>query len=1078
MRLVPSLLLLCMHAAVFAVDVATPGAETAVPVPVAEAGAGGAQQILSQLPNPLPSGVIQEGDTVRWSAGGTAPSFAFQADTWPDENPRLVVDGGILAVSARLVADDRLAAVVALPGLLAQAQAAGLDLATLTLHEGAMTGFHLRSNEVVVLPEGALKRVDVPGADQAARATLETAVSNLRPAIAHSPVNALGRRTLEYVLDRMAKREVAKAQAEVAPDPDTVAADVDEILPSFARRVVRYGWLDQFFPQDKGAVAAVVAAVRAAEESRPVRLYEGPGGRLAQVRDGFGRDGWILTTSRRSAYTTDHLMPLYHWAMPEELKLVVELPVGAKALDQVLPLRARVFFGHQCLADWTPAGGLVAPRDAWREAIPAAGRRGVEKAAVQDFIPPHLLVSDLNGDARLLVTSYGTVAPPRDGGKSEGERFLGEAVKALPDAAHLDLLGELLFTYVYDSPDPRFPYLLGNRQVKGDIHQTTQQSLASVTGGILRGDCDDLSELYHTIAGRQGRLPHVISLPQHAACAWAEKRDDGRWSVFVLQTGPAMQFDDATLPGALAKAYGHFDAGDTFDPNAVGLSLRFSGENTRSMWSLSWRIFAEPDYARTMIDVQQDWHYQTYRRGINKMQRMITGGHLELLPQVLSATSVEAMRAIAPGGDFDNANFRELSGLSTFTGQKDWAVNYHRTAMALLPAEDESSRLYMTIELVGHLHAAGQDAEALKTAEDVLDLLRRRDIKAKLGQSVVQAGMQLAASLAFKEGVPLALRALSETGVAQGMSGQIARIAGWLDSKEFKPEAWEGAPEFQQFRRLGAEFSGLAIALLREAGPDSLATDPTLQLLARATQEWLTGIAFRVHEDQDEDILTYGVVASYYEAILGAERLSPLVDSATMPAVSKDHDKRIGGLAQLPLDLPWIRVAPGYWRMRLARACEKGVTKIDPAQITALGQRLDQAYAACGHLGIRNAWLDDTWHLATVQVAMITGDEARLRERLKFVKDEDDKRLRDDTAQALGDYARFVPIERWRRVLEIWRQELNYKPKWYWIAWRAALSDAPRHALMTAEMAVESFPDDAAFAEEFKFMKEQLDTKK
>ncbi len=1077
MRLVPTLLLLCMHVSAFAAEGAPLGAETALPVPVAEAGVAGTQQILSQLPNPLPSGVIQEGDVVRWSAGGAAPSFVFQAATWPDENPRLVVDGGILAVSARLVADNRIEAVVALPGLLAQVQAAGLELATLTLHEGAMTGFHLRSNDVVVLPEGALKRVDVPAVDVAARAALEKAVANLRPAVTRSPVSALGRRTLDYVLDRMAKREVTKTQADVAPEPDTVAADVDEILPSFARRVVRHGWLDQFFPQDKPAVAAVVEAVRAAEESRPVRLYEGSGGRLAQVRDSFGRDGWILTTPKRSAYTTSHLLPLYHWAMPEELKLVVELPAGAKALDQVLPLRARMFLGHQCLADWTPAGGLVAPREVWREAIPAAGRRGIEKSAVQDFIPPHLVVSDLNGDARLLATSYGAITPPRDGSKAEGERFLGEAVKALPDAAHLDLVGELLFTYVYDSPDPRFPYLLGNRQVKGDIHQTTQQSLASVTGGMMRGDCDDLSELYHTIAGRQGRLPHVISLPQHAACAWAEKRDDGRWSTFVLQTGPAMQFDDATLPGALAKAYGHFDASDTFDPNAVGLSLRFSGENTRSMWSLSWRIFAEPDYARTMIDVQQDWHYQTYRRGIDKMQRMITDGNLAVLPRVLSATSVEAMRAIAPGGDFDNANFRELSGLSTFTGQKEQAVQYHRTAMALLPAEDETSRLYMTIELIGHLHAAGLDAEALKTAEDVLDLLRRRDIKAKLGQSVVQAGMQLAAVLAFKDGVPLALRALSETGVAAGMAGQIARIAGWLESKEFKQEAWDGAAEFQQFRRLGAEFSGLSITLLREAGADRLATDPTLQLLARATQDWLTGIVFRAREDQDEDILTYATVALYYEAILGPERLAPLIDSATVPAVGKDHDQRVGGLAQLPLDLPWIRIAPGYWRLRLARACEKGVTKVDPAQIAALGQRLDEAYAACGRLGIRNAWLDDTWHLATVQVALITGDEARLRERLKFVKDEDDKRLRDDTAQALGDFARFVPLERWRKVLEIWRQELNYKPKWYWIAWRAALSDAPRHALMTAELAVESFPDDAAFVEEFAFMKAQLTPK-
>ena len=84
-----------------------------------------------------------------------------------------------------------------------------------------------------------------------------------------------------------------------------------------------------------------------------------------------------------------------------------------------------------------------------------------------------------------------------------------------------------------------------------------------------------------------------------------------------MQTGPTHEFIDEELPESLRKAYTSFDASETFDPNGLGLLLRFSGENTRSSWRLSYRIFAEKEYADAMIAVQKDWHYQTYLQGIN-----------------------------------------------------------------------------------------------------------------------------------------------------------------------------------------------------------------------------------------------------------------------------------------------------------------------------------------------------------------------------------------------------------------------------------------------------------------------------
>ena len=56
------------------------------------------------------------------------------------------------------------------------------------------------------------------------------------------------------------------------------------------------------------------------------------------------------------------------------------------------------------------------------------------------------------------------------------------------------------------------------------------------------------------------------------------------------------------------------------------------------------------------------------------------------------------------------------------------------------------------------------------------------------------------------------------------------------------------------------------------------------------------------------------------------------------------------------------------------------------------------------------------------------------------------------------------------RVLLAWQEVVDYKPKYFWIAWRAALNHAPQQALMAAKLAAERFPEDPAFSEEYGFM--------
>jgi hypothetical protein len=274
------------------------------------------------------------------------------------------------------------------------------------------------------------------------------------------------------------------------------------------------------------------------------------------------------------------------------------------------------------------------------------------------------------------------VRPAGSGKPEDAQRFYREAAAALPNAEHLDLIGEYLLMYAYDSPDPRNPALIGTRTVSGDIHQTAAQTVATTAGGMMRGDCDDLSELDQEIAELQGRNAQMIGLPAHAALVWADPRPGGTWITYLLQTGQPLGFEAPTLPDGLELAYKSFGSGELFDRTKLEVLLRFSGENTRSSWYLSWRIFADPDYARTMIDVQRDWHFQTYQRAIVKMQELVAAG------------------------DEDPANYTELAGLYHYTGQ--YALGPTRWRSRSAKGEGRARRGSRAIDRVVALAGADQ----------------------------------------------------------------------------------------------------------------------------------------------------------------------------------------------------------------------------------------------------------------------------------------------------------------------------------------------------------------------------------
>jgi hypothetical protein len=1050
MRLSPALLLCALALPLGAAETVPPAAAVtaatdAPEVPKSEPSAISPDLLREALPK---STALVSADGKLWWDDGKGTKLPFALVACGQGNPWLDTPIGRLAVDRKLLTDDHVSVIAQVMPLVNLAKAAGLSADGFTVREGILTGIHLRSDQTLVLNEGVATKVDSePPKRVAEREQLDTAVKEVEAVLPTTQLDDLGRKTVIDVLDRLNSEDGKQA--------------VDEVAPSFARRIVRFDWLDVFLNgHDKAK--SLVTAINTANRFLPTVRFEGKGIRLAEVQNAFGQGGWILTTPTRSAYTRLHAEPLYHWAM-QPMNLVVELPVSADPTTfpdiGVEPLGAKLYRNGQQIVSWTNGGAFQVDKALWREAVPDdRHRQGVDRNATTDFMPPHIVISGFDGDVAGIATAGGWLAAPKAEPK-DYERFLSQAAAQLPDAAHLDLIGEYILTYCYDSPDSRFPWLIGTKQIKGDIHQTAAQTLATATGGVVRGDCDDLAELYEVIARRQGRTSIVLALPQHAAASWAEKQTDGKWHVFVLQTGPAVEFTDAALPKALEAAYKSFGASETFDPNGLSLLLRFSDENTRSSWRLSYRIFAEPDYYKTMVEVQKDWHYQTYQRGIQTMKDLIAKG------------------------DQDTANYRELSGLYSFTGQYQLAAEYHQKALDL--TEEPEGKFLMGIELLGHLFASKQDAKAKDLAKDLLEVQFPR-IKAKMGPSAWSSGMELVAVLEGHHALDLALQA-QETMLIEPLSDQygslaekIEQLAGYVQSPKYNQQTWENSSQFLELRNLTAQYAGICIGLVAEAGPDRLAHEETLRSAAHAAEIWLTHLAFHDVEEPGEAPMRYASAGRYYATILGRERFDQILATAALPTdkdvTGMDHTNRIGGLAQLALDLPWIRLSVPYWLGRLQELFARDHQTIDRVEVARLASALDEAYAVGTKLGIEDPQIEFDAHLGKLIAALMANDLATVKRRLQYVAEKNDKRLRDDTAQWIGDIARFIPIEQFGSVIDAWGdivgggKQDNAKQKYFWIAWRAALGGATQHALLAASMAATRYRTDAAFDEEQKFM--------
>ncbi|TVR13334.1 MAG: hypothetical protein EA401_06975 [Planctomycetota bacterium] len=924
------------------------------------------------------------------------------------------------------------------------AAALGEDAPTLTLRQSPLLDLHLQAENLLVTADDVLHRQDVSTETHDTQiAQVSTAAQGMGIALAEAPIGRHARSVLVHLVDLLDQT-----------DRDPVS---DEINPAFARKVVRHGWLLDAVDGLEPPAQALTLAVQEATSLRPWKHFRGEAAEWTVYGDAWETHITLYRSEDSLRAELPKPIPMYYWPMQgddgfTQARVIAHLPVSSDPINQPQSVstaqRYDFYHANTHLAQWTAEDGFSYDYEQWRSTIPDQHRR-LDRNIVDGYMPPHIVIMDGYGDIHGIINEHGRLLPPADGSRQEAERFIDDAAQLLPDAAQLDLISQYLFKYAYDSPDPTMPLLMGTREVKSDIHQTAWETLSTTIGGVCRGDCDDLSEVMEHIVERQGRLGHVISLPGHAALAWAEE-DDEQWHVFVMQTGPTLQFSHPRLQEALRATYTSFDASDTFDPHGIGLLLRFSGENTRSPWRLSYRIFAEPEYAATMIDVQKDWHYQTYMQAINKMLAMVEAG------------------------DHDTSNYRELAGLYSFTGQYDKAIEYHQSAMER--TDEAESHLLMAIELLIHLNDAERHDELEALAVDILDR-QLPEARGELGESIIQIGLQLAGFLTRYDLPELAARALGETVADLGIDRAAENVAQWSQFN-FDPEAWQLSGQLRMIDRILGWHSRVLARIFRHDRDGSIREAiPQLKGLIQADRLYRTYIAFNGQADGGDLASTYALIGMHLEAEMGRQELLAALAEAPMPEAPIDHRNRdhLNADDLRARDLQWVKASVAFWNTIILESLDDIRERaLSPEQAAEIAPQLTAAIAAAEDLGLSGPRTDYMAHYSQLIIALITEDEEALEGLLQHVRAQNDKRLTDNTAQYMGDVAYALNREWFTRSVEMWRDIVDHKPKYLWIAWRAALNHAPEKALIAARIAAERFPDSQAFVDEYAFMQELL----
>ena len=972
-------------------------------------------EVIADLP--ASPGITRDDDSgSRWR---TLPITSTDAQ----RNVLVQVAGQTITVARALVTQDDVQAAALLPALLTRATAAGVDPASLRLERGVFTGVHLRGSDVLVLEHTVLRRSPMPAHAAERRAAITTAAAVMVAAVDRTtwspPVRAVLRRLLSTL------------------DQDTVADE--EFRPALVRALIIQGWLTA----ELGGLpelAPLREAVRMAETLEVVQRWNGEDTTLDELVDAFGRRVVTLRSPSASARLQPHAPSSYD-ATPTRM-VVQYFPAGRDPLSDGLPLRAECWWGRMRIATWDATDGFAADTAAWRMALADDGP-GVGEDTVVDWRPPHLVLSDASGAVTGLCTTHGLLRPVASASQDERERFLADAARLCPDAAHLDLIGQYLFAYVHDSPEPKHPHLIGVRGSIGEIHQTVSQTLDTVCAGVMRGDCDDLSEFYHAVLTRQGHLPQVFNLPRHAACAWSSRHGD-QWTTQMLHTGQPLAFHGETLEESLAQGFSHFDQQNTDNGTLVHVLLRFAGENTRSAWRLGSRIMQDSDYARAMIAVQRDWHFHTHARAITTMQEMIAAG------------------------DDASANWSELAGLYRRTGQ--WQAAVAAEGESLKRIDDPIAQIDGRLTSISLMVRGELDQDVDREARALMKTVA--EVFAKEPPDFLRVLHSLYIRI-DPERHPALAQELLVRHLLPRMEKRRPELLQWARTR-FDTRTW--VAQASEERAQAGTLISTALAGLEERPDDhDPDRDQTQRRLLQFSERWLTDLAFLDTGDRDDVMNSYAMVGQLAEALLGGQVVDAMLAQCQEPHAWRErHDQRVDGLPQLTRDLPWIRISAPYWSGRLSRLLGETDVLLDEAAAFVLIAHLRAAIAAYQRLDIDPTGQDHTLRWAALIEALLQGQDDELRTVLRTYAERRDRRSDEMVTTTIATMARHLPPAWFARVLSVWDETAATKPGYFALAWECAIRGDIPQALAAGALGAQRHADDPAFVAEYTYLQHVL----
>ena len=370
------------------------------------------------------------------------------------------------------------------------------------------------------------------------------------------------------------------------------------------------------------------------------------------------------------------------------------------------------------------------------------------------------------------------------------------------------------------------------------------------------------------------------------------------------------------------------------------------------------------------------------------------------------------MMALIASGDEDNTNFRELSGLYMFTGQHAKSVEYHRLAMER--TEEQDSVLYLNMELVMHLFEAGQEDEARALVDTIMNEYLPAQREA-LGMATIQVGMQMAGMILDHD--PVLAASILDTEVstpAQNVGGQLVSLV----ERGVPDEMWTMHPQVSMFRRLLRQYASLGLAIAEGIGPEALANggnDEHVSQVLNITTSYLNKLALADADNIDDRMGQYAMLGQMLVASQdnGLETVLDRLDQASVPNNANGQDDRQRVLAQNnEQQLSGWKISVPFYTQQLMHLVEDTEHTPDPVIVDRLRRGLEAAVIANKKLGVDGARGDQMAHLGLTIAAVLGNDEELLRERLQIVRERNDKRLRDSTAQWLGDAAPHTTKER------------------------------------------------------------------